>query len=176
VSRQAFAHTAPDAPGAIESKEANMIKRLKQVFASMPAQPTGAEKTDNPHDIRIATCALFLEMANIDGEFSEGERANILKLLAKEYHLSEEDAAELTKAADDERNGKIDLWQYTNLINQNYSDEEKFRVVELLWRVVYSDGRLDAHEDYLVHKLAKLLRLNHDRLIDAKLKVLHDEK
>ena len=153
-----------------------MIKRLKHIFAGMPAQSAGAKKTDNPHDIHVATCALFLEMANIDGEFGEAERANILKILAKEYKLSEEDAVELTKSTDDERNGKIDLWQYTNLINQNYSDEEKFRVVEMLWRVVYSDGRLDAHEDYLVHKLAKLLRLNHDRLIDAKLKVLHDSK
>jgi uncharacterized tellurite resistance protein B-like protein len=153
-----------------------MIKRLKQIFANVPAASDSGEKIENPHDIRVATCALFLEMANIDGEFDEKERGSIMKILAKEYDLSGEDAAELTRAADDERKGKIDLWQYTNLINRNYSDDEKIRVVEMLWRVVYSDGRMDAHEDYLVHKLAKLLRLNHDQLIDAKLKVLHDKK
>jgi uncharacterized tellurite resistance protein B-like protein len=152
-----------------------MIKRLKRVFASVPAQSSDSEKADNPHDIRVATCALFLEMANIDGEFSGDERDNVMNILAKEYDLSEEDAAELTRSAEDERRGKIDLWQYTNMINRNYSDEEKIRIVELLWKIVYSDGRLDAHEDYLVHKLTKLLRLNHDQLIDAKLKVLHDK-
>ncbi len=153
-----------------------MIKRLKQVFASIPAHSADPEKPDSPHDIRIATSALFLEMANIDGQFGRDERASIMKILAEEYGLSEEDAAELTESAEEERKGKIDLWQYTNLINQNYTDEEKIRIVELLWKIVYSDGRLDAHEDYLVHKLAKLLRLNHDQLIDAKLKVLHDRK
>jgi uncharacterized tellurite resistance protein B-like protein len=153
-----------------------MIKRLKKVFASIPEQSSGPEKADNPHDIRIAACALFLEMANIDGKFSGNERDNIMKILASQYDLSEEDATELTRSAEDERKGKIDLWQYTNLINRNYSDEEKIRIVEMLWKIVYSDGRLDAHEDYLAHKLAKLLRLNHDQLIDAKLKVLHDRK
>lgn len=151
-----------------------MIKRLKQVFASIPVHSADPGKSDNPHDIQIATCALFLEMANIDGQFSRDERGSIMKILAEEYDLSEEDVAELTESAEEERKGKIDLWQYTNLINQNYSDEEKIRIVELLWKIVFSDGRLDAHEDYLVHKLAKLLRLNHDQLIDAKLKVLHD--
>jgi uncharacterized tellurite resistance protein B-like protein len=45
-------------------------------------------------------------------------------------------------------------------------------VIETVWRVVYSDGILDKHEDYLVHKLADLLHLKHSELIDAKLKIL----
>lgn len=151
-----------------------MIERLKQVFESLTFQDSDGKKKDNPHDVRVATCALFLEMANIDGEFTANERKNIMKILGNEYGLTEEDVADLTKAAEDQREGKIDVWQYTNLINQNYSDEEKLHIVEMLWKIIYSDGRLDAHEDYLIHKVAKLLRLQHDQLIDAKLKVLHD--
>jgi len=44
--------------------------------------------------------------------------------------------------------------------------------MELVWKLVYADGILDKHEDYLAHKLAKLLRLSHRELIDAKLKAL----
>ncbi len=152
-----------------------MIKRFKKVFGSTPAREPGIEEKDQIHDIRVATCALFLEMANIDGEFNDSERDSIVSMLKKEYELSGEDAAELAREARDELDGKIDLWQFTNLINRNYSDEEKIRIVELLWKIVYSDGRMNAHEDYLVHKLAKLLRLNHNQLIDAKLKILHDD-
>jgi uncharacterized tellurite resistance protein B-like protein len=40
----------------------------------------------------------------------------------------------------------------------------------MIWRIAFADGNLDKHEDYLVHKLAKLLRLTHKQLIEAKLR------
>jgi len=156
-----------------------MIGRLKKIFGGETGETGEAGEAirdggGSAHDIQVATCALFLELASIDGEFSREERDSILALLKAEFQLSNEDVQALTAEAEKQLRDKIDMWQFTNLINQNYSDDEKIRVVELLWRIVYSDGRLDAHEDYLLHKLAKLLRLQHDQLIDAKLKILHD--
>jgi len=126
---------------------------------------------ETSHDIRIAICALFLEMSNIDGEFSKTERENIISIMKKHYDLSDEYVVALLEASHEELKGSIDLWQFTNLINQNYSMEEKVRIIEAIWRVAYTDGKLDKHEDYLVHKLAKLLRLSHKQLIEAKVKV-----
>ena len=145
---------------------------LKKVFGRSPEQEPGKTDPAREDDLRIATCALFLELANIDSEFSEQERDSILALLKTEYGLSDEHALHLAKAAMDQLKGSIDLWQFTNLINENYSEAEKVRVVELMWKIVYADGKLDKHEDYLVHKLASLLRLQHKQLIEAKLKVL----
>ena len=48
---------------------------------------------------------------------------------------------------------------------------EEMEVIEEVWRVIFADGTLDGHEDYLVHKLAKLLNLTHPQLIEAKMKV-----
>jgi uncharacterized tellurite resistance protein B-like protein len=48
---------------------------------------------------------------------------------------------------------------------------EKRRILEHLWEVVYADGKLSKHEDYLIHKIATLLRLTHNDLIRAKLAV-----
>ena len=76
------------------------------------------------------------------------------------------------KSSQKELDGSIDLWQFTNLVNENYSRYEKINIVEMIWKIVYADGKLDKHEDYLVHKLGKLLRLSHKELINAKLKVL----
>jgi uncharacterized tellurite resistance protein B-like protein len=112
-------------------------------------------------------------MANIDGEFSESEKDNIVTILKKDYDLSNEHAAALLEASNEELKGSIDLWQFTNRINQNYSMEEKVRIIETIWEIAYVDGKLDKHEDYLAHKLAKLLRLTHKQLIDAKLRVIH---
>jgi len=150
-----------------------MLDFINKVFGAVNKPDSTDSKKVQNHDIRIATCALFLEMAQIDGEFSEKERQSILAILKQEYDLSDEVAVELTKAAGKERQDSIDLWQFTNQINENYSEDEKIRVVEFLWKLVYADGKLDQHEDYLIHKLATLLGVRHDQLIDAKVKILN---
>jgi uncharacterized tellurite resistance protein B-like protein len=156
-----------------------MADFLKRVFANKREQHAGDQPRGidaaREEDLRTATCALFLEIANIDEEFTDEERDSILKIIQSEYGLSEERALELARRAMRELEESIDLWGFTTLINDNYTLDEKLRVVELLWRVVYADGKLEKHEDYLVHKVAQLLRLTHKQLIAAKLKVLRDE-
>jgi uncharacterized tellurite resistance protein B-like protein len=152
-----------------------MIDRLNKFFKKSKETDPVNHKKDGPHDIRIATCALFLEMANIDNEFSDSERESIISILKKEYYLSDEYVTNLIGATEKELKKSIDLWQFTNLINQNYPKDEKISIIEMVWKIVYADGALDKHEDYLVHKLAKLLRLNHKQLIDAKLKILYGD-
>jgi len=151
-----------------------MLEFFKNVFSAPEARSDAAPRTNE--DIRVATCALFLELASIDNEFTDEERQKILSILRAEYDLSEQHALELANSAVEQLKGSIDVWQFTNQINENYNDEEKRRVVELLWRLVYVDGKLDAHEDYLMHKIAKLLRLQHKELIEIKLKVLHEDR
>jgi len=149
-----------------------MMDLLKKFFTKTTDEKSAGKPVGTSYDVRIATCALLLEMANIDGEFSELEKESILEVLENKYLLSGEHAAALMKAAEDELEKSIDLWQFTNRINENYSTEEKIKIIEIIWHLIYTDGVLDKHEDYLVHKLAKLLRLTHEQLIDAKLKVL----
>lgn len=151
-----------------------MIDLVKRFFGKREKKRSGEESTNASHDTRIAACAILLEMANIDGEFSDSEKESIVAILKKDFRLSDEHAQSLLQASRDELNGSVDLWQFTNLINQNYSRDEKREIMETVWRVAYMDGRLDKHEDYLMHKLANLLRLTHKELIDAKIRVLHE--
>ena len=150
-----------------------MIDLVKKFFGKTTGRGQADQVEVTSHDIRIATCALLLEMANIDGEFSESERKSILAILKKVYQLSDEYAEELIKISKEELQGSVDLWQFTNIINRNYSIEEKKRIIEMIWEIAFTDGKLDKYEDYLVHKLAKLLHLTHKQLIEAKLKVMH---
>ncbi|MGD8386984.1 MAG: TerB family tellurite resistance protein [Desulfobacteraceae bacterium] len=146
-----------------------MIK-LVQKFFSSPSKDSEEGKTGN-HDVRVAACALLLEMADIDGEFSPDEQDMIVSTLREHYGLPQEAAQELLDAAAREVEESIDLWRFTNLINQHYTREEKEQILELAWQVALSDHNLDRHEDYLAHKLGELLRLDNRQLIDAKLRV-----
>ena len=148
-----------------------MIDLVNRFFGKNKNRDSKTQKEETTHDIRIATCALLLEMSYIDDEFSESERDSIVSTLKTAYHLSDEYTSALIEASKKELDESIDLWQFTNLINRNYSIEEKIRVIETIWSVAYADDRLDKHEDYLVHKLAKLLHLTHQQLIEAKLRV-----
>jgi uncharacterized tellurite resistance protein B-like protein len=143
-----------------------MLELVKKYLNRTPAT---SEKSDSRH-ILIATCALLLEIASVDEEFSYDELVMILSILEKNHGLTWNEAKEMLKTAQAEREKSIDLWKFTNLINQNYSEEEKINVMEIIWKVIYADGRLDGHEDYMVHNLARLLRLSHKQLIEAKLK------
>jgi len=149
-----------------------MIDLIRKFFSRDTKWLPADQEREESHDIRIATCALLLEMANIDGEFNDSERESILDILKENYHLSDEHAEALIEASNEELKGSIDYWQFTNLINQNYSIEEKIRIIEIVWKIAYTDGRLDKHEDYLVHKLAELLHLTHKQLIEAKLETI----
>jgi len=112
-------------------------------------------------------------MARIDGTFTQAELETILSILKEKYGLSGEHADALIEAADKELDQSVDLWQFARLINENYSTDEKIEVVETLWQIVYVDEKMDQYEHYLMNKLKNLLRLSHNQLIDAKLKVKH---
>jgi len=150
-----------------------MIDLMKKFFGKKSQIDHGNQIKEKVHDIRIATCAILLEMAKIDGEFSKAEQESIISILKKDHNLSDEDAAQLLEASNNELKKSLDLWQFTNRINQDYATEEKIRIIEMVWKVIYTDEKLDKHEDYLVHQLGKLLRLTHKQLIDAKIKILH---
>ncbi len=149
----------------------DLVRNLITKKTATARKDSGNEESDR---IRVAVCALFLEMANTDGEFSQTERQSVISLLKGRYALSDNYVAELIHASQEQLDGSIDLWQFSNLINKNYSQGEKIQIIEMLWQIVYADGKLDKHEDYMIHKLAKLLRLTHKHLIDAKLRVLRN--
>ncbi len=148
-----------------------MLQRIKQFF-ERSAEPE--QEVDPAERVRVATCALLVEMAQADDDFSEIEKDRIRDILCDHYGLSKSHARELMEAAQEELSESVHLWRFTHLINENYSNEEKLKVIEMVWRVIYADGKLDKYEDYLAHRLAKLLNLTHRQLIDAKVRVLRE--
>ncbi len=149
-----------------------MITKIINILKG-PGQSTSpqeAEQTDL-YDQLLAVCALFVEMAGIDGEFSSEEHDRITTILTSEYALASEDVEQVIAAARERMRTSMDYWHLTNIINRNYSEEEKIRIVELLWKIIYADGSVDVHEDFLVRKLSRLLDLKHRQMIDAKIRM-----
>lgn len=147
-----------------------MLNRIKALLDSGPQAEQGAERDR----IQVATCVLLLEMAHSDGEFQQMEAVVVRDLLQHKFDLSAEALDELIAYAQQERRESLDLYQFARRINENFSLDEKLEVMDVLWRIIYADGVLDKYEDYLVRKLATLLKLSHRQMIEAKVRVLDD--
>ena len=86
------------------------------------------------------------------------------------FGLSADEADTLVRLAEEESSQATDYYQFTSLINRHFSAEQKEQVIEHLWEVAYADGRLDAHEEYLVRKVADLVHVPHATYVAAKLR------
>jgi uncharacterized tellurite resistance protein B-like protein len=157
-------------PGPVGGR--HMFDEIKRFFGKTPAAGSPSDHQASSHDIHVAVCALCIEIARIDEHFTPQELETVLSILKTKYQLSSEHAQALMASADKALEESVDLWQFARLINENYTPEEKIAIIEILWQIVYVDGKMDDHEHYLMNKLSNLLRLSHDQLIDAKLKVL----
>lgn len=145
-----------------------MLQAIKSFFASSmtpaaePATPAGSK------DIRLAACALLLELANADDEFTEDEQQHLESAVRRQFGLDAAEAEKLLDLAQREREEAVDLWQFTNLIAENYSTGQKMVLAEIMWGLVYSDGDLASKEDYLMRKICNLLRLEPGYLAEAR--------
>lgn len=144
---------------------------LKKRLLKAPDDVSVSREKEEFERIQIATCIILLEVAKSDDEFSSIEKTTLTAILQKKFQLPVEAVEELMEVASRKRDASIDIWEYTHLINKNYTKEEKIKIVEAVWQVIYADQKLDKYEDHFVHKIAKLLQLRHEELIEAKLKI-----
>lgn len=153
-----------------------MLDIVKRFFGKEQKDNLDAANQGTGHDIIVATCALLVEIARIDGTFTREEMETVISILKEKYGLSRENVDALIAEAESQLEESVDLWQFAKLINENYSNEEKMEIIETLWRIVYVDGKMDQYEHYLMNKLKNLLRISHNQLIDAKLKVKYSNQ
>jgi len=144
------------------------LARLTRFFTVPQPQAAGEPRVDQ---LQLATCVILLETATADHEFSPAERQHIMSVLRDRFSLSGKEAEELIEIASTHRSESVDLWHYTHQLNVSCTREEKLDIIAEVWRIIYMDKTLNRHEDYLVHKLAKLLNLDHPELIDVKMQV-----
>ncbi|MEX2016486.1 MAG: TerB family tellurite resistance protein [Candidatus Hydrogenedentales bacterium] len=153
-----------------------MLNRIKELFISEPTQVASRPQpeTISKERMQLATCVLLLEVARADEEFTSAERDHVIETLKQRFQLSYSDANELVETATASRDQSNDLWSFTSDISRHCDTPERIRIMEEIWRVVYADGQLEAHEDFLVHRLAKLLNITHKELIETKMRVLNE--
>jgi uncharacterized tellurite resistance protein B-like protein len=114
-----------------------------------------------PDAVAIAACALLLEVAHTDDVFTEEERQRILRAVREDLGVPAEDVDEVVRLAEEERRESVDLYQFTRLLADKFSRDQRLRLIEVIWGIVYSDGKLTAAENQLARRIAELLGFQH---------------
>jgi uncharacterized tellurite resistance protein B-like protein len=146
-----------------------MLNQIKLFFEQHLALSAPEETSEEK--LQIATAVLFLEMMYMDDKVEPEEQEIILSLIQQNFSLTVEQTTSLIELAEQQRKQATDYFQFTYLINKEYSLEQKIRLIESLWKIAFIDGVLDMNEEYLVRKIADLLHVPHTAFIRAKIRV-----
>ncbi len=129
-----------------------MFNYLKKIFNI--AHPGTQDEVDENKKLQVATCTLFIELAQADDNFSEQERDNIISTMKSTFNLEDDCVNDLMDLSEKKLKSDYSLYDFTKLINQNFNNDEKFELLKNLWRLIYVDKKLDMYEDHLKKRLA----------------------
>jgi uncharacterized tellurite resistance protein B-like protein len=148
-----------------------MLARLKRFFEDCSREASDQESiAKREHALRLATAALLYEIVRADGEVRSEERAVMRAAISSAFDLDQAEIDDLMRLAEEASLGAVSLYEFTSLIDKDFTPEQKRRVVELLWLVAFADARKDAVEEHMIRKIAGLLHVSHPEFIDAKIR------
>ena len=143
---------------------------FRSLYEKIVSQISAADIEADERDaaVRMSTAVLMVDVALVDSSFDETEFDRMLGLIKRQFGLGTQEAADLINAANAKADEQVSTQELTELLNEHLDQDEKTRVVKLLWSVAFSDGRLDKYEDSLVLKVSDLLGVGRDQVMRLK--------
>ena len=149
-----------------------MIRKLKALLDRH--NKGGNNPTNNEEMLRVATAALLMEAACMDGHIDEAETATITTLLVDQFSLEKAEAEELVEAGRKTASQVNELYKNTRIIKDNFDHDDRVKVIEMLWKVAYIDGELHDYEANLVRRVCGLIYVSDQESGQARKRVLEE--
>ncbi len=125
-----------------------------------------------PDALQLAAAALLVEAARMDDDYDATERALIASLLRERFDLDDDDTEALVAAADAATEDLVEVYGFARRVKDAFAPEERVRMIEMLWEVVYADGEVHDHEANLLRRVAGLIYVSDRESGDARKRVL----
>ena len=124
--------------------------------------------SDSKED-RVKIAALLIHAAKIDENYSLEEKEIIKKALL-EFGIEEENLESVIKKAENIESNSVQILDYTKEVKSMH-DDEKIKIVETLWRIIYSNDNADIYEANLMRRLEGLLYIDNKIMGNIKNKI-----
>ena len=129
-----------------------MLNRIRALFSGRVPEASKASA-----DPKLAAAVLLVDAARADESYSDVDRERVAAILKHRFHLSDEEVASLQALAEERAEESVNLHGFTSQVKDNWSEDERIGLIELLWEVAYADGQIHAYEDHLVRRVAGLI-------------------
>jgi uncharacterized tellurite resistance protein B-like protein len=117
----------------------------------------------------IKVSALLVHAAKIDQNYSSQEQ-KIIKQTLKEIGAEDKNIEEILRNAEEIEKNSVQILDYTREV-KNMSQENKVKIIETLWKIIYSNKEADMYETNLMRRLAGLLYIDSKLMGDIKNKI-----
>jgi uncharacterized tellurite resistance protein B-like protein len=147
-----------------------MLESLKNLISEL----TGGDKHParfEENDYRLAAAALMIHASTIDGNMTVAEQDKLREVLKRRFSLDDATTDELITVATEAEHEAVDLYHFTSLINRALDEEGRLGIVEMMWEIVFADGRVNEFEDNLMWRAADLLGVSSRDRIELRRRV-----
>ena len=124
--------------------------------------------TDSSDDL-IKVAALLVHAARIDENYSSEEKEIVKKTLI-EIGVKKENLENIVKKAENIESNSVQILDYTKEV-KNMNDDKKIKIVETLWRIIFSNNKADIYETNLMRRLEGLLYIDSNIMGNIKDKI-----
>ena len=114
------------------------------------------KKKESANEENILIASLLIHAAKIDENYTDVEKNIIKKALINLYNIKTNEAEKLLKDAEAKEQDSNQIVEFTREIKNN-SMEFRLKIIEILWKIVYSDGANDNYESNLIRRICGLL-------------------
>ena len=117
------------------------------------------QKKESPNNKNILVTALLIHAAKIDENYTELEKNIIKKAIINLNQINPDKAEEILKLAEKKEEESNQIVEFTKEIKK-YSMEFRLKIIEVIWKIVYSDGTSDDYESNLIRRICGLLYIS----------------
>ena len=128
------------------------------------------DSTKNYDKLLSKTVSLFIHAAKIDENYTDIEKAIIKKAVIDLENVSPDEAEEIIKKADQKEQESNQIIEFTKEVKKKPMDF-RHKIIEILWKIVYSDRTNDMYESNLIRRVCGLLYVSDKESGEIKLKV-----
>ena len=123
----------------------------------------------NKNEEIISASAMLLSIAKADDNLDNEEIESIKDIIKDFFQLTDNDEIEkLINISKNELSKSTDIFEFGRTLNSNWSYEDKVDFICCTFEVGYSDGELHYFEEHIIKKIATILNVNHQDLIQSK--------
>ena len=133
------------------------------------------EKKENENNKNILVTSLLIHAAKIDDNYTNVEKEIIKKALISLNAITANEAEELIKKAEKKEQESNQIVEFTREVKKNPM-EFRLKIVEILWKIIYSDGASDNYESNLIRRVCGLLYISDKDSGMIKLKIKNSIK